>query len=396
MLRRLGLDARRADRPVLPAQLPRPSSPTSTGGTRRCATSSTASCGSGSTRGVAGVPHRRRAHGRQGPRAARQPADRRRRRRLRSWSRCAGSGQELQRAAGPRCTTSTAAGASVADSYDPPRLLVGETFVEQLDDLFPFYGTGDELHLDFNIPFAARAVRGGARSRGMIERTEALSRRLHAGVDRQQPRHPTFPTRWAEGDPDRARCALMMLLTLRGSVFLYEGDEIGMTDVDVPRDELVDPVGDPLLPVRGRDPVRTPMQWTGEPGARVHRARGRAVAPVRRPHVQRRRPARRPRLVPDPDARPDRVPARPARPAHGRVDRARRARRRARLPPRRRPHGGAQPRAMPTRPSPVSTARSAIGTRRSRDGEAVAGSLTARRRRRRRRPPLNESVRRDH
>ena len=76
-----------------------------------------------------------------------------------------------------------------------------------------------------------------------------------------------FPTRWAEGDADRARCALMMLLTLRGTVFLYEGDEIGMTDVDVPRDELVDPVGIRFFPYAGRDPVRTPMQWTDEPGA---------------------------------------------------------------------------------------------------------------------------------
>ena len=58
----------------------------------------------------------------------------------------------------------------------------------------------------------------------------------------------------------------MMLLTLRGTVFLYEGDEIGMTDVDVPRDELVDPVGIRFYPYAGRDPVRTPMQWTGEPG----------------------------------------------------------------------------------------------------------------------------------
>ena len=50
----------------------------------------------------------------------------------------------------------------VADSYDPPRLLVGETFVERLDDLFPFT-TADQLHLDFNIPFAHAPVRGRQR-----------------------------------------------------------------------------------------------------------------------------------------------------------------------------------------------------------------------------------------
>ena len=65
----------------------------------------------------------------------------------------------------------------------------------------------------------------------------------------------------------------MMLLTLRGTVFLYEGDEIGMTDVDVPREELVDPVGIRFYPHAGRDPVRTPMQWSERAGRRVHRRR---------------------------------------------------------------------------------------------------------------------------
>jgi alpha-glucosidase len=153
----------------------------------------------------------------------------------------------------------------IADSYDPPRLLVGETFVERLEDLFPFLAT-DQLHLDFNIPFAHTAFDAAA-LRETIERSEAA---LGEGVPVWTGSNhdiSRFPTRWAENDPDRARCALMMLLTLRGTVFLYEGDEIGMTDVDVPRDELVDPVGIRFHPYAGRDPVRTPMQWTGAAGA---------------------------------------------------------------------------------------------------------------------------------
>ena len=152
----------------------------------------------------------------------------------------------------------------VADSYDPPRLLVGETFVERLEDLFPFTD-GEQLHLDFNIPFA-HARFDAEELRDMIERTEAALRDgtpVWTGSNHDISR---FPTRWAEGDEDRARCALMMLLTLRGTVFLYEGDELGMTDVDVPRELLVDPVGIRFYPYAGRDPVRTPMQWSGEPG----------------------------------------------------------------------------------------------------------------------------------
>jgi alpha-glucosidase len=51
----------------------------------------------------------------------------------------------------------------------------------------------------------------------------------------------------------RARTAAMMLLTLRGTPFIYYGEEIGMTDVPIPPERVVD--------VHDRDPERTPMQW---------------------------------------------------------------------------------------------------------------------------------------
>ena len=50
-----------------------------------------------------------------------------------------------------------------------------------------------------------------------------------------------------------------MLLTLRGTPFIYYGEEIGMADVPIPRDRVVD--------VAGRDPERTPMQWDASPNA---------------------------------------------------------------------------------------------------------------------------------
>ena len=82
----------------------------------------------------------------------------------------------------------------VADSYDPPRLLVGETFVEHLDDLFPFTD-GTQLHLDFNIPFA-HAPFEAAVLRDMIERTEAgvVGTPVWTGSNHDISR---FPTRWA-------------------------------------------------------------------------------------------------------------------------------------------------------------------------------------------------------
>ena len=86
-------------------------------------------------------------------------------------------------------------------------------------------------------------------------------------------------TRWAGGDEARARCALFVLLLLRGTPVLYAGDEIGLPDVEVPealrRDEGSGPGG------RSRDEGRTPMIWEPGPGHGFTEPGRRAVAPVR-------------------------------------------------------------------------------------------------------------------
>jgi len=73
-------------------------------------------------------------------------------------------------------------------------------------------------------------------------------------------------TRWAGGDAARTRLALLMLLTLRGTPVLYQGDEIGLTDGVLAQEDLLDPVGLRFWPhYAGRDPERTPMPWDGGP-----------------------------------------------------------------------------------------------------------------------------------
>ncbi len=62
------------------------------------------------------------------------------------------------------------------------------------------------------------------------------------------------------GGQARARAAALLLLGLRGTPFIYYGEEIGMEDVDVPADQLQDPA---RFFWEGRDPERTPMQWDG-------------------------------------------------------------------------------------------------------------------------------------
>ncbi len=77
-----------------------------------------------------------------------------------------------------------------------------------------------------------------------------------------------FATRWAGGDAVKARVALIMLLCLRGTPVLYQGDEIGQPDNDVPHDLMRDPLGVAYWPAyAGRDAMRTPMLWNHGPGA---------------------------------------------------------------------------------------------------------------------------------
>jgi alpha-glucosidase len=74
-------------------------------------------------------------------------------------------------------------------------------------------------------------------------------------------------------EPDRdaiAKAAAVVVLTVRGTPFLYYGEEIGMVDVDIPRDEIVDPpalLAGPDFPWYDRSRCRTPMQWNGSPNA---------------------------------------------------------------------------------------------------------------------------------
>jgi len=155
---------------------------------------------------------------------------------------------------------------SIADSYDPPRLLVGETFVGDVESLIPFYGRGDELGLAFNIPFVQTRFAADDLSAVVAETEASLPEGcwpVWTGSNHDVSR---LPTRWAKGDARATRMALMMLLTLRGAVFLYYGDELGMPDTDVPLDRLLDPVSVAMHSILNRDAARTPMPWSGAAG----------------------------------------------------------------------------------------------------------------------------------
>jgi len=156
---------------------------------------------------------------------------------------------------------------TIVDSYEPPRILLGETWVMDLEALARFYGSGeDELHLGLNVPFEHSSP--GPNMRATVEATEgALPEAawpLWNGSNHDAGR---FPSRWCDGDERRSRTALVILLMLRGTPLLYYGDEVGMRETSIPRDRLKDPVGLRHWPGNpGRDGGRTPMAWTSAGG----------------------------------------------------------------------------------------------------------------------------------
>lgn len=72
-------------------------------------------------------------------------------------------------------------------------------------------------------------------------------------------------SRWAhegEATPERGRLLMSLLLSLRGSVCLYQGEELGLPEAELAFEDLVDPYGITFWPeFKGRDGCRTPMPW---------------------------------------------------------------------------------------------------------------------------------------
>ncbi len=69
-------------------------------------------------------------------------------------------------------------------------------------------------------------------------------------------------SRWGDGSAASAKAFLALLATMRGAVTLYQGEELGLSQAEVPRARLRDPYGRTCWPAfKGRDGSRTPMPW---------------------------------------------------------------------------------------------------------------------------------------
>ena len=168
----------------------------------------------------------------------------------------------------------------VLDSYDGDRMAVGEVGVRDLRRLVRYYGNDDELQLSFNFHFLEQPW-VAERFRAVVEEWERLLPD-HAWPDYTLSNHDRSRAVSRYG-LERAGVAAVMLLTLRGTPFIYYGEEIGMTDGPIPSNRVVD--------IDGRDPERTPMQWDGSPKAGF--TTGDPWLPIAADHVRRNVAAQR-------------------------------------------------------------------------------------------------------
>jgi alpha-glucosidase len=152
---------------------------------------------------------------------------------------------------------------STAESYQPSKLLLGETWVIGAERLARFYGDGDQLQLGFNFEMVFARLDASTMKaivRDTLEALPAGACPVWTGSNHDVPR---LVTRWGRGDRDRSRVALAVLASLPGTLVLYYGDELLLADVEVPasaeRDEMVWEADGRRW---NRDPCRTPMPWT--------------------------------------------------------------------------------------------------------------------------------------
>ncbi|OPG09187.1 alpha-glucosidase [Streptomyces sp. GKU 895] len=171
---------------------------------------------------------------------------------------------------------------AIADEYDG--IFVGEVWLPDTER-FTRYLRPDELHTAFNFAFMTCPWDAG-RLRKAIDETLAEHAPVGApatwvlcnhDVTRTVTRYGRTDTGFdfatkAFGTPTdlalgtrRARAAALLSLALPGTVYVYQGEELGLPEVDVPRDRIEDPMhfrsggSDP-----GRDGCRVPLPWAAE------------------------------------------------------------------------------------------------------------------------------------
>jgi alpha-glucosidase len=145
----------------------------------------------------------------------------------------------------------------VLDEYPHQPMMVGEVYLLRPGQAVTYLGDGGELN-ELHLAFDFRPVH-----------TEWVAARFQRVIDAVQGEfaEPAWPTwvlsnhdqprhRTRFGSEARARAAAVLSLTVRGTPFLYAGEELGLEDAAVPPERVVDP--------DGRDGCRAPIPWEAD------------------------------------------------------------------------------------------------------------------------------------
>ncbi|NUT04987.1 MAG: glycoside hydrolase family 13 protein [Hamadaea sp.] len=174
---------------------------------------------------------------------------------------------------------------AIADSSPQKAIFVGELWLTD-PERFARYLRPDELHTGFNFPFLSAAWDAGE-LRTVVDQTLAthapvgapatwvLSNhdvtRVVTRYGRADTRHTWDLTREAHAadlalGTKRARAAALLSLSLPGTVYVYQGEELGLPEVqDLPEEVLADPRWERSGHTdRGRDGCRVPLPWSGD------------------------------------------------------------------------------------------------------------------------------------
>jgi alpha-glucosidase len=153
---------------------------------------------------------------------------------------------------------------ALLDRY-PERMAVAEIAAEdQLATMVAYTDGPDRYHTAYSFVFLGPEF--GARFiRENVERMQALSASAWPSWAFSNHDVVRVATRWGQGAADPkafAKQMIALLTSLRGTSFLYQGEELGLPHAEVPFEKLKDPEGITFWPRhKGRDGARTPMPW---------------------------------------------------------------------------------------------------------------------------------------
>ena len=153
----------------------------------------------------------------------------------------------------------------ITDSYEE-RMLVGEVYTDNPAIASSYYGdNNDGLHMAFNFNFLFQPWNAMKIYKSILQWYENLSEKAwpnftFSNHDNLRHFYRYKNNEWSDA---RARVAAVLLITLKGTPFIYYGEELGMTGGKLRRKDLVDPLSIKTWPLKihRRDLARTPMQW---------------------------------------------------------------------------------------------------------------------------------------